>query len=193
MNKEGGLRINARVTVLPSGDIWWIAFVINVSIWQLINAYIYTHSLIFTAFFHLLIKRVFCVFIFHIYIFYPPLFFKTISLLLKSWKIKENKINAMFIRNIWGIGEDDVMLSCAMYNSLFLIIILYFCCKVYLSLLFYLSLILDIYHLCNDFLCIPLRNHLSKNHLHGDNAYHYDNVHISLHTLFQTYFCHILL
>lgn len=125
MNKEGGLRINARVTVLPSGDIWWIAFVINVSIWRLIIAYIYTHSLTFTAFFHLLIKRVFCVFIFHIYIFYPPLFFKTISLLLKSWKIKVNKINAMFIRNIWGIGEDDVMLSCAMYNSLFLIIILY--------------------------------------------------------------------
>lgn len=125
MNKEGGLRINARVTVLPSGDIWWIAFVINVSIWRLTIAYIYTHSLIFTAFFHLLKKRVFCVFIFHIYIFYPPLFFKTISLLLKSWKIKVNKINAMFIRNIWGIGEDDVMLSCAMYNSLFLIIILY--------------------------------------------------------------------
>lgn len=55
----------------------------------------------------------------------PPLFFKTISLLLNPWKIKGNKINSMFIRNCWGMGEDDVMLFCAMYNSLFLIIILY--------------------------------------------------------------------
>lgn len=125
MNKEGGLRINARVTVLLSGDIWWIAFEINVSIWRLIIAYFYTHSLIFSAVFHLLILRVFTS-LYFISIYFTPLsFFKTISLLLKSWQIKVNKINSMFIRNIWGMGEYDVMLSCAMYNLLFLIIILY--------------------------------------------------------------------